>query len=92
MCDSERDAVEVCTTVRAATCPWSGFFDPDVALVRAAHAFWGKPDEFWGDEPEAWLVEATGFYHHALELALRTVNEKPTSEITESKKGVSIRG
>lgn len=77
--------------MRARTCPWSGLFDPDVAAVRWAHAFWGELGQAWGDEPEAWLVEATAFYHHALELAVRQVSEKPTGQLRETEKGGTIR-
>lgn len=76
-CEAELDAAEASTQVRPATCPWSGFYDPDVRLVRWVHGFWPHLEHAWGDEPEQWLVEAVAFYHRALEQAARVAREKP---------------
>jgi hypothetical protein len=63
------DLVERVTGVRPLECPWRGFYDADVAAVQDAHGYResGQLREFWGDDPPAWLVEAEGIYHRALE-------------------------
>ncbi|UJR81491.1 hypothetical protein [Sandaracinus amylolyticus] len=86
--------------MRPETCPWAGFFDPDVQLVRWAHGFWSAGlHHAWGDEPESWLVEAVAFYHRALEAAAQAAREKPQGPgpggITVEEKpggGLKIRG
>lgn len=90
--EAEHEAAEVCTKVRTTTCPWSGLFDEDVRLVRWCNTFWHKLDEAWGDDPEMWLVEATAFYHHALDAAVAKVYEKPVERVEVGEKGGRIRG
>lgn len=65
------DECEAVTGHRPFGCAWWGFFDPDVADVIAAHAWYEEHQvrELWGDDPEAWLVEALGIYVRALERA-----------------------
>lgn len=57
------------TGARPTACAWWGFFDDDVAAVIRAHAWYEKNQgrEWWGDDPEAWLVEAVGLYDRVLE-------------------------
>jgi hypothetical protein len=63
------DLIERVTGVRPAECPWRGFYDGDVAEAQCAHGYResGQLREYWGDDPPAWLVEAEGIYHRALE-------------------------
>jgi len=59
---------------REATCPWAGFYEAEVFAVMRAHRWFekGQAREWWGDDPEAWLVEGVEVYHDAIE---RTRND-----------------
>ncbi len=71
-----RELVEKVTGHPAAetSCPWEGFYDPDVARVTAAHEFWPSIETHTGPDPEWWLVEGVRVYHRALEAARADVN------------------
>jgi len=49
-------------------CPWAAFRDPDVVNVLRAYDFFGSGQcaEWWGEDPEWWLVEGVRVYHRAL--------------------------
>lgn len=61
--------MEQLTGEPAEGCPWHAFSDPDVLLVLEAHQHWEQHQarEFWGDDPEWWLVGAVAHYARALE-------------------------
>jgi hypothetical protein len=62
------DLVERVTGGPASGCPWRAFYRDDVAAVIRAHD-WdeeGQLREWWGDDPEWWLVEALNLYRKSL--------------------------
>lgn len=81
---AELEAVEVATGERPLTCPWRAFAEPDVAATLKAHDLWetGQCAEWWGSDPETWLVEAARFFHLQITAARADVDEilrnKPT--------------
>jgi len=65
---AELAVVESVTGERPSTCPWAAFLDPDVADVVRAYDWHesGQCAEWWGPEPEWWIVEGVRVYHRAL--------------------------
>lgn len=55
--------------VRLDTCPWAAFRDPDVADVLNTHDWWPNCSEWYGPDPEWWLVEGVRYFHRVLDRA-----------------------
>jgi len=53
---------------RPSTCPWAAFRDPDVGEVLRAYDWYesGQCAEWWGPDPEWWLVDGVRYFHRAL--------------------------
>jgi len=75
---------------RPETCPWAGFRDPDIAEVLRAYDWFesGQCDEWWGSDPEWWLVEGVRYYHRALGRA--RVDAIKTERVNRGPKGPSL--
>lgn len=73
----ELAAIESEQGERPTTCPWRAFAERDVIGVLHAHDWWesGQCAEEWGSDPEWWIVEATRFYHRALETSRLAVEK-----------------
>lgn len=58
-------------------CPWRAYAERDVIAVLHAHDWWdsGQCAEEWGPDPEWWLVEATRYFHRALETSRAAVDK-----------------
>ena len=50
----------------SAGCPWRSLYDPRVGAVLRAYDWRKSLREWWGDDPEWWLVEGLGIYREAL--------------------------
>lgn len=76
------ELVERVTGVRPDGCPWRGFYDASAVAVLRAFAWMdrGQAREWWGDDPPAWLVEATDRYRAALEAVRDDVLEQDRRE------------
>ena len=90
-------AIEEVTGSKISECPWRAFFDPDVADVLRAYDFWesGQCGEYWGSDPEFWLVEAVRAYHTALERCradVRKVERERREQQNKAKAGLTVRG
>lgn len=72
------ELVERVTGVRPEGCPWRAFYDDEAVAVLRAFAWFdkGQAREWWGDDPPAWLVEATDRYRAALEAVRSDVLEQ----------------
>lgn len=80
----ELGAIESETGERPTTCPWRAFAEADVIAVIQAYDWHesGQCSEWWGADPEWWLVEATRFYHRvscASRVAVMKMREAPPS-------------
>lgn len=64
----ELAAIEHVMGERPDGCPWAAFRDPDVVAVLRAYDWHesGQCAEWWGPDPEWWLVEGVREYHRAL--------------------------
>lgn len=73
----ELEAIEAEQGERPTTCPWRAYADSDVVAVIQAYDFWesGQCAEWWGADPEWWLVEAVRYYHRALGTARDAVHK-----------------
>lgn len=71
------DAIEEAHGERPHTCPWYPFHEPDVRAVIQAYDFFesGQLSEWWGADPEWWLVEAVRFYHRCVGQARNDVDK-----------------
>lgn len=69
---AELDVIEHLTGERPRTCVWHSFFDPDVGAVLRSFDFFdsGQCREYWGDDPEWWLVEGIAYYRRVHQVAL----------------------
>jgi hypothetical protein len=80
--ERDRDESPRASTARAASeilrrltgvehhgCPWRAYYDPDAVAVLRAFAWLDRNQarEWWGDDPPAWLVEATDRFRAYLE-------------------------
>lgn len=65
----EYDTIEHVMGERVSGCAWRAFDDPDVGDVLRAHDYWPSCSEWYGDDPEWWLVEGTQHFHRQLERA-----------------------
>lgn len=75
---STNTAIEQITGSNPRGCPWRGVYDDDVKAVQRAHRWHesGQLREWWGDDPEWWLVEGLAIYHAALQSTLADANEQ----------------
>lgn len=64
----ELAAIESCTGEAVSGCPWRVFREPDVIAVLQAYDWHesGQCAEWWGADPEWWLVEGVRFFHRVL--------------------------
>ena len=91
------EAIERVTGSRPPGCPWRVFYDPDVVAVLRAYDFWesGQCAEYWGNDPELWLVEGVRVYHNALARAradTRKIEREQREHANRAKAGLTIRG
>ena len=91
---AELDAIELLLGERPATCPWRAFFDRDVQKTIKAHDFFesGQCREFWGDDPEWWLVEAVRDFHGKLNTVRADVLELERKRPTTPQPSLPIPG
>lgn len=92
----ELEIVDRLTGDALSTCPWRGFAEPDVLRTLEAHQHWekGQGREWWGDDPELWLVEAVAHYERSLEVARADEQARRQQSTGAPPEGaeVSVRG
>lgn len=71
------DAVRAETGEPPNGCPWRAFAEPDVIATLHAYDWFetGQCAEWWGADPEWWLVAAVRFYHRVLHRSRASVYE-----------------
>lgn len=77
LASSALDHCERVTGTKPRTCPWRSFYVDDVAAVMRAHSFFesGQLSVWFGDDPEAWLIDGVRIYDGALRHALNDARE-----------------
>jgi hypothetical protein len=83
----ELDALEHVMGERADACPWWAFHDPNVIQVLQAHDWFPNCSEWWGPDPEWWIVAGVRHFHRALDRAradaikTESVNKRPNARL-----------